>query len=133
MNGNQSVKCSLCGVGRYPSFGYSGIGVCDHCGTEWTYSEGDTITEKSLRLLWSRRPRWIPVSEQLPPPEELPYDSRPRLSVEVLAAYQFADGSYEKELAHYDYDLGQWWDYRDKWHWAPTHWMPLPKDPEQKQ
>jgi len=95
-------------------------------------SEAERRMHAEIEELRGQLPRWIPVGERLPPPEELPYDSRPRLSEEVLAAYQFEDGSYVKEIAHYDHDSGRWWDYRDKWHWAPTHWMPILKDPEDK-
>ena len=60
------IECPLCRIGKYPHFGYSGSGACDHCGAVWTYDEGDTLTEDSLRRLWEKVPRWIPVEERLP-------------------------------------------------------------------
>ena len=60
------IECPLCRIGKYPHFSYSGSGACDHCGAVWTYDEGDTLTEDSLRRLWEKVPRWIPVGERLP-------------------------------------------------------------------
>lgn len=60
------IECPLCRTGTYPHFGYTGSGVCDHCGAEWTYDETDTLTDNAMRALWDKIPRWIPVTERLP-------------------------------------------------------------------
>ena len=107
------IECSLCRTGTYPHFGYTGSGVCDHCGAEWTYDEGDTLTEKSMRELWGKAPRWIPVGERTPEDRE-----------QCLVARGEAVGvawwhSEPKKFIHEDIDNA----------WIPAHWMPIPSPP----
>jgi hypothetical protein len=116
------IECPLCRTGTYPHFGYTGSGVCDHCGSEWTYDEGDTPTEESMRDLWGKVPRWIPVAERLP---DLEGD----------------DGGTPNVLGYYpDYppDIQLVWYTGNGWEdgdgsgrdvKAPSHWMPLPAPP----
>jgi hypothetical protein len=116
------IECPLCRAGTYQHFGYIGSGACDHCGAEWTYDEGDTLTEKSMRDLWGKVPRWIPVAERLPDLED-------------------DDGGTPNVLGYYpDYppDIQLVWYTGNGWEdgdgsgrdvKAPSHWMPLPAPP----
>lgn len=107
------IECPLCRIGKYPHFSYSGSGACDHCGAVWTYDEGDTLTDDSLRRLWEKVPRWIPVGERLPPLGE---------DVLLMCGDEQAIGGRDED--------GDWWGLGlgvvDK---PPTHWMPLPEPP----
>jgi hypothetical protein len=109
----QPVECQLCRIGKYPYFSYSGSGACDHCGAVWTYDEGDTLTEDSLRRLWEKVPRWIPVSERLP---------------EVLSMVLVWSQSNGLHLASLD-SYRQWRDADENPGKKITHWMPLPEPP----
>ena len=119
----QPVTCSMCRIGKYPHFGYVGSGACDHCGVVWTYDEGDTLTEESLRRLWEKVPRWIPVSERLPGEGErvLFFVSRENDAYAGVWA-----GEYLQAFNLWAYDLKQ----EKGWGSAfVTHWMPLPEPP----
>lgn len=107
------TECPLCRTGTYQDFGYIGSGVCDHCGVEWTYDECDTMTEKSMRELWSKVRRWIPVSESLPG------------LCEMVLVWSNSSGIH---LAYVD-GRRQWRDADDNPGKKITHWMPLPKPP----
>ena len=110
------IECPLCRTGTYPHFGYTGSGVCDHCGAEWTYDETDTLTDNAMRALWEKIPRWIPVTERLPDEYEV-----------VMVGWAGRR------------DIGKGYLFNGKWHDPlacmpdvnqPTHWMPLPAPPE---
>ena len=110
------IECPLCRTGTYPHFGYTGSGVCDHCGAEWTYDETDTLTDNAMRALWEKIPRWIPVGQSLPE------SGKPVLCVDDF------DGWCEV-LQHEG--LAGWVDIRgNKAYATPTHWMPLPAPPQ---
>lgn len=111
----KTIECPLCRIGEYPHFSYSGSGACDHCGAVWTYDEGDTLTDDSLRRLWEKVPRWIPVGERLPEEEQ---------DVVVFTN----EGTH---VAALDED-GIWCpSHGDGWMFPEvTHWMPLPEPPE---
>ena len=111
------IECPLCRIGKYPHFSYSGSGACDHCGAVWTYDEGDTLTDDSLRRLWEKVPRWIPVEERLP--------------VDIPHGYCLVTDGENVGTANcttankFDHCI-------DRDYWTPTHWMPLPEPPEVK-
>jgi len=107
------IECPLCRTGTYPHFGYTGSGVCDHCGAEWTYDETDTLTDNAMRALWEKIPRWIPISERLPDEDQLVLVFDPELADLGLATYTKSDGWLGECVALYE----------------PTHWMPLPPTP----
>ena len=114
------IECPLCRTGKYPHFSYSGSGACDHCGAVWTYDEGDTLTEDSLRRLWQKVPRWIAVSERLPPEGQ-----------EVLAWNN--GGQCEKPwqgCVLCEHKNGEWREFQERdLYPGVTHWMPLPEPP----
>ena len=68
--------------------------------------------------------RWIPVSERLPEDGE-----------HVLAAYvdtMLTAAYYRHHIAFGGVD--NWWDIGEGWHTGnPTHWMPLPKSPKERE
>ena len=109
----ERIECPLCPAGTYPYFGYVGTGQCDHCGSTWTYDEGDTLTEESLQRVWAKVPRWIPVSERLPAKDLM------------VLVWSQSDGLHLARL-----DLwGQWRDADENFGKKITHWMPRPAPP----
>ena len=114
----QFTQCSLCQTGSYPYFGYVGKGVCNHCGTEWTYDEGDRPTEESLQRLWSKMPRWIPVSERLPE------DDQQCLTVDKHGVPRVA-----RFDAIGDGERHSWYEEQEWKSVHPVAWMPLPEPP----
>ena len=119
----KTIECPLCRIGGYPHFSYSGSGACDHCGAVWTYDEGDTLTDDSLRRLWEKVPRWIPVGERLPDDE-----------TELLVAFEDRSLGVAFAVFHHldENDGPKWTDGNGVELKEPTHWMPLPDPPEVK-
>jgi len=118
------IECPLCRTGTYPHFGYTGSGVCDHCGAEWTYDETDTLTDSAMRALWEKIPRWIPVTERLP---EIGQRTLVRCNGQTFVG-TFCSVPYESgEGAHAYWDGDECDTYLNV-----THWMPLPEPTEEK-
>ena len=99
-------KCDICGAeNAVPSYG---DWDCEQCGQRYSYDECHRISLTAVQWALLRNPpRWIPVSERLPPEE-----------TRVLAY----DGTsvFESEYMH-----GRW-----EWLADVTHWLPLPNPPE---
>jgi len=116
----ERTKCWLCRTGTYPHPGYVGSGQCDHCGAVWEYNESDALTEESMRELWGKVPRWIPVSERLP-----------EVGIRVLCAVRCKPYEHGHTVGALMFH-GRWvFDEQYDDATEPTHWMPLPAMPAQ--
>jgi hypothetical protein len=73
-------------------------------------------------------PRWIPVSEGLPPIVHRPGQS----SDDVFIALQYPDGEHLLTIGYYSHSDQIWHSRTAKHGWQPTHWRPLPEPPEVK-
>ena len=93
------------------------------------YEKGDVVVD-ALNAAESRiaeleeKQRWIPASERMPEDGE-----------HVLAAYvdtMLTAAYYRHHIAFGGVD--NWWDIGEGWHTGnPTHWMPLPEVPEERE
>ena len=107
------IECPLCRTGTYQHFGYTGSGVCDHCGAEWTYDETDTLTGNAMRALWEKIPHWIPVTERLPNERQLVIACD---TSEMVCSRIFEGGRWIGPATTLPTN-------------GVTHWMPLPAPP----
>lgn len=122
------MKCKRCGTDESRIDGFCSIECRDAFDYEEEIADLEARAEKAEamveKLIEAGRIRWIPVSERMPEDGE-----------HVLAAYvdtMLTAAYYRHHIAFGGVD--NWWDIGEGWHTGnPTHWMPLPEVPEERE
>ena len=89
---------------------------------EKMYDEDNVLKQAADAIEELSKPRWIPVTEALP------------RAGEIVLVYGKRGGIYTAEHNRNARWPGSFWKLNSKNHYCePTHWMPLPEPPKEKQ